>query len=132
VASIDELGGISIASARSLRKARIRTTEALLKKCVTRKARQALAREIERSESRIVKWVYRAEILQIKGIGGEYADLLEACGVFTVKDLRRRSASSLLKKMVEVNGDGKTVRRLPTEGMVARWIAGAAEIEPLM
>ncbi len=131
MASIDELGGISIASARSLRKARIRTTEALLKRCATRKGRRELAEEVGRTEARIVQWMNRADILRIKGIGGEYADLLESCGIFTIRDLRRRNAASLIRKMTEVNGDGKVVRRLPTESMVARWIARAGEIEPV-
>lgn len=131
MASIDELGGISIASARSLRQARIRTTEALLKRCKTRRGRRELADKIGITESQVLKWVNRADMMRIKGIGGEYANLLEVCGVYTVKDLRRRSAASLTKKMNEINGDGKVVHRLPTEGMVARWIANAGEVEPV-
>jgi len=131
VASIDELGGISVASARALRKARIRTTEALLKRCATRKGRRELADEVGRTEARIAQWVSRADILRIKGIGGEYADLLESCGVSTIKDLRRRNAASLIRKMTEVNDDGRVVRRLPTESMVTGWIARAGEIEPV-
>jgi predicted flap endonuclease-1-like 5' DNA nuclease len=132
MASIDELGGLSIASARSLRQARIRTTEALLKRCSTRRGRRELADRTGITEAQVVTWVNRADLMRIKGIGGEYANLLEACGVYTVKDLRRRSVASLTRKMTEINGDGKVVHRLPTEGMVGRWIAIAGEVEPVI
>jgi predicted flap endonuclease-1-like 5' DNA nuclease len=130
MASIDELGGISVASARNLRRARVRTTEALLKRCSTRRGRRELAEETGLTEVQIVQWANRADLMRIKGVGGEYADLLESCGIFTIKDLRRRNATSLIRKMTQVNGEGKVVRRLPTEGMVVRWIDRAGELDP--
>jgi len=132
MASIDELSGISVASARSLRRSRVRTTEALLKRGRTRRGRRQLAEETGLTERQILQWVNRADLMRIRGIGGEYADLLEASGVDTVKELRRRNATSLTNKMMQVNDDRKLVRRLPTEGMVARWIDLAAKTEPLI
>ncbi|NOY56975.1 MAG: DUF4332 domain-containing protein [Actinobacteria bacterium] len=132
MASIDELSGISVASARSLRRSRIRTTEALLKRGRTRRGRRQLAEETGLMERQILQWVNRADLMRIRGIGGEYADLLEASGVDTVKELRRRNAASLTNKMAQINEERKLVRRLPTEGMVARWISLAAETEPVI
>ncbi|NIA24386.1 MAG: DUF4332 domain-containing protein [Gammaproteobacteria bacterium] len=132
MASIDELSGLSVAAARSLRRSRIRTTEALLKCGRTRRGRRQLAEETGLMERQILQWVNRADLMRIRGIGGEYADLLEASGVDTVKELRRRNATSLTNKMMQVNDERKLVRRLPTEGMVARWISLAAETEPLI
>ncbi|GBD85954.1 hypothetical protein BMS3Abin02_02375 [bacterium BMS3Abin02] len=132
MASIDELSGISVVSARSLRRSRVRTTEALLKRGRTRRGRRQLAEETGLMERQILQWVNRADLMRIRGIGGEYADLLEASGVDTVKELRRRNAASLTNKMMQVNDERKLVRRLPTEGMVARWISLAAETEPVI
>lgn len=132
MASIDELGGISVPSARRLRQSRVRTTEALLKRGRTRRGRRQLAEETGHTERQILQWVNRADLMRVKGVGGEYADLLEASGVDTVKELRRRNATSLTRKMMQVNDDRKLVRRLPTEGMVSRWISLATETEPVI
>ncbi len=128
--SIDAVEGIGQRTATKLRKNGIRTTEALLKRAADRKGRKALAGVTGFSEKQILEWVNRSDLMRCKGIGGEYSDLLEAAGVDTIKELRRRNASSLTAKMVEINEKKKLVRRLPTESMVARWIDSAKELEP--
>ena len=59
-------------------------------------------------------------------------DLVEAAGVDTVKELRNRKPANLLAKMVEINKAKRLVRRLPTESMVERWVAHAAELPPVV
>ena len=81
MASIDAIEGIGHKDATSLRKARIRTTEALLKTGGTRKGRKAIADTTDISEKLILEWVNRADLFRVKGIGEEYSDLLEASGV---------------------------------------------------
>ena len=102
MASVDELGGISIASARSLRRSRVRTTEALLKRGGTRRGRRQLAEETGHTERQILQWVNCADLMRVNGVGGEYADLLEASGVDTVRELRRRNATSLTLSLIHI------------------------------
>ena len=128
--SIGAVEGIGQRTATKLRKNGIRTTEALLKRAADRKGRRALASETGFSEKQILEWVNRADLMRCKGVGGEYSDLLEAAGVDTIKELRRRNAASLTKKMVEINEKKKLVRRLPTESMVSRWVESAKTLEP--
>lgn len=128
--SIDAVEGIGQRIATKLRKNGIRTTEALLKRAADRKGRRALASDTGFSEKQILEWVNRSDLMRCKGVGGEYSDLLEAAGVDTIKELRRRNAASLTAKMVEINEKKKLVRRLPTESMVSRWIDSAKELEP--
>ncbi len=128
--SIDAVEGIGQRIATKLRKNGIRTTEALLKRAADRKGRKALASDTGFSEKQILEWVNRSDLMRCKGVGGEYSDLLEAAGVDTIKELRRRNAASLSAKMVEINEKKKLVRRLPTESMVSRWIESAKELEP--
>ena len=128
--SIDAIGGIEPARATKLRKARIRTTEALLKKGATRAGRKKLATATGFTEQQITEWVNRADLLRVSGVGAEYSDLLEAVGVDTVKELKTRKAASLHAKLVEANVHKRLVRRLPTEAMVARWVSAAAKLEP--
>jgi predicted flap endonuclease-1-like 5' DNA nuclease len=132
MASIDYIEGIGPKNATKLRKAGIRTTEALLKKGATRPGRKALADATGIGDTMILEWVNRADLMRVKGIGSEYSDLLEAAGVDTVKELRRRNAGSLTEKMMEVNTTRKLVRRLPTEAMVVGWIGHAKKLEPVV
>jgi|FLYL01.1.fsa_nt_gi predicted flap endonuclease-1-like 5' DNA nuclease len=128
--SIGELDSINPRSATKLRKAGIRTTEALLRRASTRKARAELADQTGIESSRILEWAHKADLMRVKGIGGEYADLLHAAGVGTLKELRRRNPDSLLARLDEVNQAKGLVSRLPTRGMVARWIEDAGQMEP--
>ncbi len=132
MASIDAIEGIGHKHATTLRKHRIRTTEALLKRAATKKGRRDLSGETKLSEKLILEWVNRADLMRVKGIGEEYSDLLEAAGVDTVKELRRRNAANLLKSMVDVNVKKRLVRRLPTESMVERWVEHAKTLEPVV
>ena len=132
MASIDTIEGIGHRQATKLRKARVRTTEALLKIGATRRGRRELAEKIGVGEKLMLEWVNRADLLRVKGVGEEYSDLLEAAGVDTVKELRRRNAANLLNAMIEVNNKKRLVRRLPTEAMVGRWVDSAKELAPIV
>jgi len=132
MASIDAIEGIGHKYATKLRKARIRTTDALLKRGADRAGRKQLVAETGFTTHQILEWVNRADLFRVKGIGEEYSDLLEASGVDTVKELRTRNVANLTAKMVEVNTKKRLVRRLPTESMVARWVAEAKKLNPVV
>jgi predicted flap endonuclease-1-like 5' DNA nuclease len=132
MASIDAIEGIGHKYATKLRKARVRTTEALLKHGANKRGRKQLAEATGIPERQILEWVNRADLMRIKGVGEEYSDLLEASGVDTVKELRRRNAANLLTAMIEINRKKDLVRRLPTEGMVQRWVDHAKDLDPIV
>lgn len=130
--SIDAIEGIGQRNATKLRKAGIRTTEALLKRGSTRSERKGLAEQTGLSDKQILEWVNRADLMRCKGVGSEYSDLLEAAGVDTVKELRRRNAASLTVKMAALNESKRLVRRLPTEAMVSRWVEHAKTLDAVI
>jgi hypothetical protein len=70
--------------------------------------------------------------MRVAGIGSEYADLLAAGGVETIKSLRRRNAANLMTSLDQVNSKKRIVQRLPTLEMVQGWIDGAATLEPIV
>jgi len=72
--------------------------------------------------------VNHVDLFRVKGVGEEYADLLEASGVDTVPELAQRRADNLHKKMAEVNAEKKLVRQLPSEKQVQEWIEQAKEL----
>jgi predicted RecB family nuclease len=128
--SIGELRGIHPKEATKLRKAGVRTTESLLRHASTKRSRNALAKAADLDPDKLLDWVNRADLMRIKGVGAEYADLLKTVGVDTVKVLRRRNPRSLLGAMIEVNEEKRLVRRLPTESMVTSWVETASDVEP--
>ena len=130
MATIDYIEGIGPKFARQLRKSGVRTTEALLKRGATRKGRRELAEKASLTEKQILEWVNRADLMRVKGIGSEYSDLLEAAGVDTVKELRRRNSEALTAKMTQINEQKRLVRRLPTVAMVTQWVDHAKTLEP--
>lgn len=130
--SIGELDCINPKFATKLRKAGVRTTEALLRRAATRKGRARLASETGIESSRILEWVHKADMMRVKGIGAEYADLLHAAGVGTLRELGRRNPEGLMARLAQVNAEKRMVVRLPTKGMVARWVEEAAGLDPVV
>jgi predicted RecB family nuclease len=132
MASITTIASMEHREATRLRKAGIRTTESLLKAAATRTGRRRLARETGLDEKDILSWANRADLMRVPGIGSEYADLLEATGVDTIRELRRRNPDRLLEAITETNLRRRVIRRLPTPAMVSAWVADAKEIDPLV
>ena len=129
---IKEIEGIGPANARKLSKAQIRSTSALLQMCCDRKGRRQIADLTKISEKQLLKWANMADLMRIRGIGQEFSELLEAAGVDTIKELRKRRPDNLTRKIAEVNAERKLSRRNPAESMVERWVAEAKKLEPLI
>ena len=70
--------------------------------------------------------------MRINGIAGQFAELLEAAGVDTVKEFRHRVAENLQPKLVEVNDQKNLVNRVPAVSELERMIAQAKELEPVV
>ena len=129
---IEEIEGIGPANAKKLGKAGIKTTGGLLKLCCDRKGRRGIAEQTGVSEKQLLKWANMADLMRISGIGQEFSELLEAAGVDTVKELRKRRADKLTEKMADVNGAKKLTRRVPAQSMVGRWIDQAKNLDPVI
>jgi predicted RecB family nuclease len=127
---IDEVAGLGVRQATRLRKAGVKTSKGLIEEASTRAGRSALSKKTGLPPRDLKSWVHHADLLRVNGVGGEYAELLVAAGVDTIRDLRRRNPTALVAKIISMNGSKKVVRRLPTEAMVAGWIDSASLIEP--
>ena len=126
--SIIKVEGIGQVYAQQLLAAGIRTTEALLDKGGTPKGRQEIAEKTGIGESLILRWVNHVDLLRIKGVGGQYAELLEAAGVDTVVELAQRDANNLYKTLVASNQEQKRVRKLPALKQVKAWVKHAKRL----
>lgn len=128
MARIIDIEGVGEVYAAKLGELGIASVEALLKACETKKGRTQLSEKSGISEKLILRWANHADLFRIKGVAGEYAELLEAAGVDTVPELAKRNAENLTKKMQEVNEEKKLVRRMPTQSQVESWIEQAAAL----
>lgn len=122
---ITDVEGIGPAIAAKLDAAGIKDTDGLLAGAKTPALRKALAEKTGLSDKQVLKFANMVDLYRVKGIGSEYAELLEASGVDTVPELGARRADNLSKAMAEVNGKKNLVRRLPTEADVANWVEQA-------
>jgi predicted flap endonuclease-1-like 5' DNA nuclease len=130
--TITKIEGIGKVQGETLQKAGIKTTAALLDRAKDPKGRKALAAETGIDESRVLKWANMADLMRIRGVGEEYSELLEAAGVDTVKELKTRKPENLHAKMLEVNAARKLVRQPPSAKAVAKWVAEAGTLPPMM
>jgi predicted flap endonuclease-1-like 5' DNA nuclease len=129
MAKLNEIEGIGDTYAGKLSGAGVTSTDDLLAKCATPKGRKEIAEASGIGEKQILRWANMADLFRIKGVGEEYADLLEAAGVDTVPELGQRNAANLFAKMTEVNEAKKLVRALPTEDKVGEWIEQAKGLD---
>ena len=104
----------------------------LLEKCAAPKGRKELAEKTGISEKLILRWTNHADLFRINGVGPQFAELLEAAGVDTVKEFRHRVAENLQPKLVEVNEAKNICNRVPAVVEVQKMIDQAKELEPKM
>lgn len=125
---IEEIEGIGPVIGEKLRNAGIDTTDEYLANCKTPSQRKKIAEVTGLSEKQVLKFANMADLIRIKGVGGEFAELLEAAGVDTVPELAQRKAENLTKKMEEVNNDKKLCKRNPSENEVTDWVDQAKNL----
>lgn len=128
MAKLTTIEGVGEFYAQKLQEVGIRTTQALLEKGASPQGRKEIAEKAGISETLILRWVNHVDLFRIKGVGEEYADLLEAAGVDTVPELAQRNPENLYPKLVAVNQEKKLVRQLPTQTQVSNWIEQAKRL----
>jgi predicted flap endonuclease-1-like 5' DNA nuclease len=127
--TITDIEGIGEVYAVKLRQAGVKTTESLLQKGSTRKGRQELAKNTGLSTKLILKWVNRADLYRVSGIGAQYSDLLEFAGVDTVVELASRKPEALLETLAKVNEKKNLVRLMPGLSQVKAWVKNAKSLK---
>ena len=130
---IEDLKTIGPDVAASFKSAGIRSTDKLLKFARDPRGRKLLAAKTGLDEKCILRSANMADRMRIKGVGEDYAVLLEAAGVDTVRELKYRNPRNVAKAMAEANTRRKLgVRLLPSEATIRRWIEHAKRLELLI
>jgi predicted flap endonuclease-1-like 5' DNA nuclease len=126
--NVIDIEGIGPAYAEKLKLAGITTTAALLKQGASPQGRQDLAEKTGIGHTLLLRWVNHADLFRIKGVGPQYAELLEAAGVDSVPELAQRNPANLYPALIQVNQEKKRVRRPPVESQVKEWIKQAQQL----
>ena len=127
---IIDIEGVGEVYAEKLIAAGINKVSELLEKCAAPKGRKELAEATGISEKLILRWTNHADLFRINGVGPQFAELLEAAGVDTVKEFRHRVAENLQPKLAEVNEAKNICNRVPAVSEVQKMIDQAKELEP--
>tara|TARA_R110001592_G_scaffold363321_1_gene683778 strand:+ start:45234 stop:45641 length:408 start_codon:yes stop_codon:yes gene_type:complete len=125
VTKLSEIEGIGSFYAKKLVSCGLMTQDQLLDVGSTPLGRKTIAEESGISPKLILSWLNRADLARVKGVGSDYADLLEHSGIDTVPELAQRNPSNLYQKMTEANETKKLVRNVPSENQIADWVEQA-------
>ncbi|WP_136799325.1 DUF4332 domain-containing protein [Desulfosediminicola ganghwensis] len=128
MARISSIEGIGEKYSDKLEKAGVKTVEALLEVGATRKGRKEIAARAKVSEKMILDWVNRADLFRVKGVGSQYADLLENAGIDSVPELAQRNPEHLFLKLQEINDAKHLVRSMPYLKQVRKWVGRAQDL----
>lgn len=128
MADLTKIRGVDETAARKLESVGISTAKALIEQGADPRGRKVIAAQTGIDGGLIRRWLNHIDLFRIKGIGEEYASLLEEVGVKTVRDLARRNPNRLYRQMVKVNRTKQLVRRLPSLAQVEDWIAQAKKL----
>lgn len=126
---IQDIQGVGPSFAEKLAAANIDNTEKLLDHCCGKKGRVQIAETTGVSESLILKWTNMADMMRISGIGPQFAELLEAAGVDTVKELAQRNADNLAVAMAAKNEEKNLTNAVPASSVIGGWIDAAKTTE---
>ena len=129
---ISSIEGIGPGYAGALKSAGIITVDQLLQAGATSRKRAELTRKTGVSSKLILKWVNMCDLFRVRGVASQYAELLEAAGVDTVKELRNRNSENLAVAMSKVNAVKKLVRQLPSNKRINDWIEHAKSLQPMV
>jgi predicted flap endonuclease-1-like 5' DNA nuclease len=130
--AITMIEGIGPAYKAKLEKAGITSVESLLEKGGAKKGRVDIAASTGISEKRILKWVNMADLFRVNGIASQFAELLKATGVDTVKELKMRNPANLHKMLIETNEQKKLTRAVPALSQIEDFINQAKLMEPMV
>lgn len=120
-----DIDGIGKRYAELLHEEGLNYQEQFLSACCTRSKRNQLCKHTGISSKLILKWTNHADLARVHGIGEEYAELLEQCGVDSVPELAHRRYDNLYHALHTTNELHHLCRHTPSSSMVKSWIEEA-------
>ena len=122
---INEIKGLDPHVAAKMQQAHINTVDDLVNQTQTSHQRTELANQLGVPPSQLTGWLNRANLMRLKGVGTEMANLLEDSGVDSVKELQHRKADMLATKLKETNDAKHITGHVPSHAQLQTWIEEA-------
>jgi len=120
--------GIGLEYKEKLSAAGIHTSEELLKRGATPKARKEIEKVTGIGHELIFMWVKLADLSRVNGVGEEYSELLEEAGVNSVSELAQQNADKLFERIINIHNSKKIVKRPPKLSEIKDWIKQAKKL----
>jgi predicted flap endonuclease-1-like 5' DNA nuclease len=129
---LNKIKGIGPSFMAKLHEAGIESIEDLRQAGTTTAKRAALARQVDRPESMVLRWVQLADLMRIDGVNAEQSALLWEAGIKTPADLPAQPADHLLPILRKTNEEKSVVKKLPSNSQLAAWIEQAKKLPVLL
>jgi len=132
--SIEVIEDIGVRHRSRLKAAGLWSCTALLEAGATKKGRRIVAETVGVSESRVLEWVHKADLMRVAGISTRYSQLLEAAGVDSMRKLKKSRPTQLHQSLITADKKRRKrlVKRLPPANEVATWIYQARKLSPIV
>ena len=129
---IEAIEGIGPGFGGKLRADGIDTTEKLLEACSTDAGIAKVCACVDLDENTVRNWATMADLMRIKGLGGQWAELMWRSGISSVQDLASQEVAPLRLRFREVNDAEHRVAELPGENRVTSFIDQAKSLDPVI
>jgi predicted flap endonuclease-1-like 5' DNA nuclease len=129
---IESIEGIGAGFGMRLRADGIDTTEKLLDLCASEEGVARVCKCVDLDEDTVRNWGTMADLSRIKGLGGQWAELMWAAGVTSVQNLAAQEIEPLRARMREINEKEHRVAELPGEKRVTKFLAEARNLKPML
>jgi predicted flap endonuclease-1-like 5' DNA nuclease len=130
--TITMIEGIGEVFKGKLAEAGVTTVEGLLEKGASKSGRKAIAAASGIDEGKILDWVNMADLFRINGVASQFAELLKAAGVDTVKELRTRNPENLHAALTKTQEEKGLAKVVPPLSKVGDFIAQAKVLDPVV
>ena len=129
---IESVEGIGQGFGNRLKADGISTTEALLELCTSDAGVERVCKCVDLDENTVRNWATMADLMRIKGLGGQWAELMWRAGVTSVQDLAQREIEPLRARMRAVNEEEHRVAELPGEKRVTKFLQDAGRLQAVL
>ncbi len=124
---IIEIEGIGEKYAKTLEKAGITEVENLIP--LTWRELKELATKTKISLKLLEKWQDQAELMELKGVGPEYSEVLNRVGIDSIKELAYRNPQKTLDRIAEFDKkQPDVIRKIPKVEEITDWISQSKEM----
>jgi predicted flap endonuclease-1-like 5' DNA nuclease len=122
---IEKIKGMTAELAAQFEAAGIADTAELLVQARTPHQRTELAHKIGITPVAIKEFANRADLMRLRGVGGDLSNLLEEAGVNSCKELQHRLAEHLHQTLVDLNASKHIAHHVPPATWIQEWITEA-------